>query len=171
MKCIEISGKHNVDKINKIETPKRKDTEKWKLDSKCYSHTSQVSFINRMYLGESIENGDIITREINKKITGYKNQDIQKSVLNPELLISNDQVLELMVNSKLSCFYCKDGCDVLYTTVLYKKQWTLDRINNGLGHNYNNVVICCLDCNIKRGDMDSTRFKKGKDIKIVKKQF
>jgi len=28
-----------------------------------------------------------------------------------------------------------------------------------------------LECNIKRGDMDSERFKRGKEIKIVRKQF
>ncbi len=55
--------------------------------------------------------------------------------------------------------------------IFEKKQWTLDRINNNEGHNHDNVVISCLDCNIKRGDMDSERFKKGKEIRIVRKQY
>ena len=62
----------------------------------------------------------------------------------------------------------KDNCELLYRNVLSKKQWTLDRINNDLGHNNDNVVICCYECNVKRGDMDSQRFKDGKSIKIVK---
>ena len=47
----------------------------------------------------------------------------------------------------------------------------LDRINNNLGHNNDNVVISCYECNIKRGTMDYERFKKGKEIKIVRKSF
>ena len=110
-------------------------------------------------------------REINKKISGYKNQDVQKNLLDLVRLISFDQVIELLVDSKLQCFYCKDKCELLYTDCFSKKQWTLDRIDNSIGHNQDNVVVCCLDCNIKRGDMDSNRFKKGKEIKIVRKQF
>ena len=70
----------------------------------------------------------------------------------------------------LSCCYCKDNCDILYKDVLYKKQWTLDRIDNDYGHNNNNVVICCYECNVKRGDMDYERFKQGKSIKFIRKQ-
>jgi 5-methylcytosine-specific restriction endonuclease McrA len=73
--------------------------------------------------------------------------------------------------SKLKCFYCKETCHLLYQNIFEKKQWTLDRINNNQGHNTDNVVIACLECNIKRGDMDSERFKRGKEIKIVRKQF
>lgn len=85
--------------------------------------------------------------------------------------ISLDQTIEKLVLSKLKCFYCKERCELLYKNVFAKKQWTLDRIDNDYGHNHNNVVICCLECNIKRGDMDSERFKRGKEIKIVRKLF
>ena len=29
-------------------------------------------------------------------------------------------------------------------------QWTLDRLNNDIGHFNDNVVICCLTCNLKK---------------------
>ena len=57
---------------------------------------------------------------------------------------------------------------MLYQNIFEKKQWTLDRINNNQGHNTDNVVISCYECNIKRGNMNSERFKRGKEIKIVK---
>ena len=85
--------------------------------------------------------------------------------------ISLDQTIELLLISKLKCFYCNDKCELLYKSIFAKKQWTLDRIHNNQGHNHDNVVICCLDCNVKRGNMDSDRFKRGKEIKIVRKQF
>ena len=65
----------------------------------------------------------------------------------------------------------KENCELLYKNTLAKKQWTLDRINNEYGHNHDNVVICCLECNIKKGEMDSDRFKQGKEIKIIRKLF
>ena len=96
---------------------------------------------------------------------------MQKKLIDLNKLISLDQTIELLVVSKLKCFYCKDKCSLLYKNIFEKKQWTLDRINNNEGHNHDNVVISCLDCNIKRGDMDSERFKKGKEIRIVRKQY
>ena len=86
-------------------------------------------------------------------------------------IISLDQVIERLMVSKLNCFYCHGHCELLYRDVLSKKQWTLDRIDNNVGHNHDNVVISCLECNVKRGDMDSERFKRGKEIKIVRKLF
>jgi hypothetical protein len=48
-----------------------------------------------------------------------------------------------------------------------KQQWTLDRIDNDVGHNADNVVVSCLECNLKRGTMDSDRFKYGKQIGLT----
>ena len=86
-------------------------------------------------------------------------------------IISLEQTIEKLTVSKLTCYYCRDKCLLLYKDTLSKKQWTLDRIVNDKGHNHDNVVICCLECNVKRGDMDSERFKRGKQIKFVRKLF
>jgi 5-methylcytosine-specific restriction endonuclease McrA len=86
-------------------------------------------------------------------------------------IISLEQTIERLMASKLRCYYCKEHCMLLYKDALSKRQWTFDRIDNDMGHNYDNVVVCCLECNIKRGDMDSDRFKRGKEIKFVRKLF
>jgi hypothetical protein len=57
----------------------------------------------------------------------------------------------------------------MYETVREKRQWTLDRINNDIGHNNDNVVICCLECNLKRGRLNDEKFKFTKQMKIIKK--
>lgn len=171
MKSIEISGKRNIDSFNQDKQPTRSDALKYKFNVEYYEHKTQIKLVNKLYLNEQIDHESSVKREINKKISGYKNQDVQKNLLDLVRLISFDQVIELLVDSKLQCFYCKDKCELLYTDCFSKKQWTLDRIDNSIGHNQDNVVVCCLDCNIKRGDMDSNRFKKGKEIKIVRKQF
>lgn len=171
MKSIEIKGKRNIDKIENVENPRRKDSLHWKLSDDFFSNRKQIEIINSLYLENSFENDIFIRKEINKKITGYKNQDIKKKLIDLTKLISLDDTIEKLMLSKLKCFYCKENCHLLYQNIFEKKQWTLDRINNNQGHNTDNVVIACLECNIKRGNMDSERFKRGKEIKIVRKQF
>ena len=56
----------------------------------------------------------------------------------------------------------------MYENVREKKQWTLDRIDNDIGHTSDNVVICCLECNLKRGRLDDKKFKFTKQMKIIK---
>lgn len=171
MKSIEIRGKRNIDKITNVEKPVRKDTLKWNIDDSYYTYKKQIEIINQLYLEEVQEQEVLVKREINKKIIGYKNQDIQKKLIDLNKLISLEQTIEMLMMSKLKCFYCKENCELLYTSIFSKKQWTLDRINNSQGHNLDNVVISCLECNVKRGNMDCTRFKRGKEIKIVRKQY
>lgn len=171
MRSIDITGKRNIDKIRNVKNPERKDTIKWKLDDSYFTYNKQIQIINSLYLNQECEQDILAKREINKKINGYKSQDIQKEILDLNRLISLDQAIEKLMLSKLKCFYCKENCELLYKNTLAKKQWTLDRINNEYGHNHDNVVICCLECNIKRGEMDSDRFKQGKEIKIIRKLF
>ena len=171
MKSIEILGKRNIDKMNKIKNPKRQGIDKWKIDEAYFTHNKHIEIVNSLYLNQAHEHEILVKREIDKKIKGYKSQDIQKEILDINRFIYLEYVLERLVVSKMKCFYCNDNCDILYKDVLYKKQWTLDRIDNEYGHNIDNVVICCYECNIKRGDMDYERFKKGKEIKIVRKGF
>lgn len=171
MRSIDITGKRNIDKIQNIKNPERKETIKWNLDDSYFTYNKQVQIINSLYLNQEPEQNILAKREISKKINGYKSQDIQKELLDLNRLISLDQTIEKLMVSKLKCFYCKDNCELLYKNTLAKKQWTLDRVNNEYGHNHDNVVICCLECNIKKGEMDSDRFKQGKDIKIIRKLF
>ena len=49
-----------------------------------------------------------------------------------------------------------------------KHQWTLDRIDNSIGHNKENVVISCLECNLKRRTTEIDRFTFTKQLKITK---
>ena len=171
MRSIDITGKRNIDKIRNIKNPERKETIKWNLDDSYFTYNKQIQIINSLYLNQEPEQNILAKREISKKINGYKSQDIQKELLDLNRLISLDQTIEKLMVSKLKCFYCKENCELLYKNTLAKKQWTLDRFNNEYGHNHDNVVICCLECNIKKGEMDSDRFKKGKDIKIIRKLF
>ncbi len=169
MKKIEIKGKRNIDKINKEENPIRKESSKWKLDDEYFTYSKQLEIVNLLYLEDtSLEKSDFFKKEIEKKRKGYYRQDIEKKINDDRYFVTLDHIIELLVSSKLLCYYCKQECCLVYKEVLNKKQWTLDRLDNNLGHNNENVVLACLECNIKRGEIDSNRFKMGKQLKINK---
>lgn len=109
-----------------------------------------------------------LREQIQQKVNGYKYQDLKKQKYNPELFISLSFILDLLLHSNLSCFYCK--CPVLlwYEYSREPMQWSVERIDNEFGHNTNNVEIACLSCNLKRRCMYHERYQYTKQIKIVK---
>ena len=48
------------------------------------------------------------------------------------------------------------------------KQWSLDRINNDIGHNSGNLLIACLECNLKRRRTNKDAFMFTKNMVIIK---
>ena len=129
----------------------------------------QIELLNRLYLGENYEGKKFVEKEINRKVNGYKNQDIKKKVYNKEKMIKYDDVIEKLVVSKLQCYYCRTDCLLMYENIREMKQWTLDRIDNDIGHFKDNVVICCLKCNLKKGTKNDEHFKFAKQMRIIKK--
>lgn len=109
-----------------------------------------------------------IVREIENKRKAYIYQDKQHSIYDPRYSISLERIIALIIESNLNCYYCREICQLTYKEVMCRKQWTLDRIDNDYGHNHTNVVIACLDCNLKRGNMDSERFRQGKQFTFRK---
>ena len=85
-------------------------------------------------------------------------------------LITLDSLIKKLYESKLVCYYCKNNVFIFYKLVRDKQQWTLDRINNLDEHTYDNTVICCYDCNIKRRRTNSKKFLFTKNLKITKEQ-
>ena len=57
---------------------------------------------------------------------------------------------------------------ILYEISREMKQWTLDRIDNNIGHNYDNIVISCLDCNLKRRLKNKDSFLFTKQLKLTR---
>ena len=109
-----------------------------------------------------------ILREIDTKRKAYIYQDKHHKIYDPRFSTTTDRIVELLVSSELLCHYCREICQVAYKEAMCRRQWTLDRIDNNYGHNDTNVVIACLDCNLKRGTMDSERFRQGKQFTFRK---
>jgi len=109
-----------------------------------------------------------IMQQINQKIYGYGSQDLKKGKYVESLIVDSNDVLKLLFECKNRCYYCKESVQVLYQHVREPKQWTLDRIDNSLGHNKTNVLIACLNCNLRRKTMHTERYVFTKQLNIVK---
>ena len=171
-KQISFSGKHNIDKINNIDNKlqaKRLHMEDL-LDIEI-THKLQVEMCNKLYMDCDFELKSLLEKELNKKIQGYKAQDIKKEIYDAASLISLTDILEKLISTKLHCYYCKKEVLFLYKNVREPIQWTLDRMDNNLCHSKENTVIACLKCNLQRRVTDMDKFTFTKHLVIKKTHF
>ena len=130
----------------------------------------QSNLINLLYFDIEFEKKEQLKIRLQKKIAGYKSQDIRHKKYIENNIISLEQLIEKLLLSKMNCYYCKQKTLLLYTLNRDPRQWTLDRLNNNKGHNNNNTVISCLKCNLKRRTLDDKKFLFTKQMKIIKKK-
>ena len=129
----------------------------------------QLECITELYLkGElTVDKKDIRT-VLKQKYSSYKNQDKQSHKYDPEQHITYEQMIEKLCKSGLKCYYCNCDVSILYNKKRLKSQWTLERLDNNLGHYFTNTCISCLDCNLKRRTDNYEYFKQSKQTKVVK---
>ena len=133
-----------------------------------FSHKTQVEMIDNIYNKISIEYENEITRDIKIKLLSYMNQDKLKTMYNLSKFITFDRVIEKLFLSRLRCHYCDCEVNIIYKYKRSPNQWTLDRIINEDGHNFNNVLICCLKCNLSRRCKNSEKYLFTKKLNIIK---
>ena len=137
-------------------------------DIEIFEYRNQIIFINKLFLDEEFDDRALLIKELEKKLNSYKHQDIDKKLLDEKNLINLSEIIEKLVSSKLKCYYCKQKIFLFYRNVRDDYQWTLDRIDNSLGHNHNNTLISCLKCNLQRRRRGMEAFKFTKQLKIKK---
>uniref|UniRef100_A0A6C0F454 HNH domain-containing protein n=1 Tax=viral metagenome TaxID=1070528 RepID=A0A6C0F454_9ZZZZ len=174
-KVINITGTANRYQIKKMTVPKvskiRVASNNWNIGADELTHECQLKMINDLDKGNIHEYGQLIAKQIDTKIASYKQQDILKKRLDELNFITYKQILNQLNDSKLLCNYCSCQIFILYEIVRELKQWTLDRIDNDKGHNMGNVVIACLDCNIRRRRKNKDDFMFTKNLAIVRQGF
>lgn len=194
MKKIDIVGKRNQDKMKQMADPGAVIERKKRggaaalavmvaLEEEIYDVSQSLvltmlkEYIADKSLGVSRSSSpssslspstEVVIREIDAKRKAYIYQDKNHNIYDPRYTVTNDRIVELLVGAELLCHYCREICQVAYKEAMCRRQWTLDRIDNNYGHNDTNVVIACLDCNLKRGTMDSERFRLGKQFTFRK---
>jgi len=180
-KRVLISGTNNRYQIKKliknvVEVKKRRVSEKWGLTDDHLGDEKQEVLIKELF--NSLKNKNtyssrtcvIIKNELNKKISSYRQQDTIRKLLNEDKFIDIDTVITKLCECNLECYYCKEKMFILYELVREMKQWSVDRINNDLGHNKDNIVMACLDCNLKRRRKGADAFLFTKQLNIIKSE-
>ena len=145
-------------------------TDKWK--STCLvieGNDNNLKLDNHTQFILQTENiNQLVQSQIRQKINGYGWQDIKKKKNCCNKFKDYDFVIELLKESQGLCFYCQRYVHLIYDYIREPKQWTIERIHKSMGHNKDNVVISCLNCNLRRRTMHYERYLLTKQLKINK---
>lgn len=131
-----------------------------------YDISCQINYIDAIYKDISFEHQESIHNELKKKFNSYKQQDKLKKKFNHELHITYKEMIEKLYDSRLKCYYCSCDLCIIYDKKKTNHQWSLERLNNHIGHYNNNTEISCLQCNLQRRTNNYEYFKFSKQIKI-----
>ena len=179
-KTIHISGIHNKRQIKNLNSEpgamkiakKRVQSEKWSFSNENFEYLNQLQMVKNIFNNEFRHNDDDVSKialqEINKKISGYKQQDRIKKRYDEPQFLTLESVIIKMVECELKCRYCRGEMDVIYDISRESRQWSVDRINNDQGHNLTNFHLACLECNLKRRRRTDEKFLFTKQLNIIK---
>jgi hypothetical protein len=174
MKKVIFTGTTTKYQMKKVYEKKEKDKKKKGETNTWGLNESELSFQTQLQVLKDIHNASfnklacIIVSHIKTKISSYKHQDILKDIfLEPEF-VTFGHVIDLLNICELKCHYCSCEMYLLYEFVREMKQWSLDRIDNDVGHNKNNLVVSCLECNLKRRRTNKDAFFITKNLTITK---
>jgi hypothetical protein len=171
---LTTNGSKQIKKKEK-EKKMRVETKTWGLNNEDLSFETQLGLLNALF-NKTHNNNELINprhiamivSHIKAKISGYKQQDILKGKFLDTEFVSFTDIIDLLNQSKMRCHYCACETYLLYEIVRENKQWSLDRINNEIGHNRNNLLIACLECNLKRRRTNKDAFFFTKNLQIVR---
>jgi hypothetical protein len=158
--------------INKEKKEKKKkvETNTWGLNEEELSFDTQLDILKNIFNNNSIVDDSKLTNfiksHIKTKISSYKHQDLLKNIFLEIDFVTFNYVIELLNECNMKCHYCACETYLLYEFVREMKQWSLDRINNDIGHNKGNLVIACLECNLKRRRTNKDAFFMTKNLTI-----
>jgi len=147
-------------------------TSSWKnnVSSEMVMNTeNQLEILRNL---ENQPNAPFLKSLIARKLKSYTEQDAKKSFDNSiaqPSTINISETIQLLVESQLKCYYCHETTRFFYETVRDPQQWSLERLNNEYPHTKENVVVACLQCNLRRRCMNSERYQKTKQMMQVSK--
>ena len=147
-------------------------TNSWKTNvaSEMVSNTdNQLDILRNI---ENQPNAPFLKQLVARKLKSYTEQDAKKCFddsIAPHSTISVAETVQLLVESQLKCYYCHESTLFFYETVREPMQWTLERLNNEFPHMKSNVVVACLQCNLRRRCINSERYQKTKQMTQIEK--
>lgn len=169
----EENGMNIEENVPKVKE-KRVECLKWAIQPTLLEHFSQLTLLNGAFtsanepLSAYFETYPLFKQQIDHKLSGYKHQDVKKNIYDKSKFINFTQAIELLHLCNMTCAYCNENVVVLYENVREPYQWSLDRIDNYLGHNHDNLMVACLKCNLKRRRTNMDAFMFTKQMKLIK---
>jgi hypothetical protein len=143
-----------------------RDTSQRKIQQRIdFNHLDILKNIQSKEINELEE---MCLKEIRKKHSGYKSQDKLKHKYDESQHITLDELIEKLMESQLKCYYCNKDLVLVYNKKKESLQWTLERLNNNIGHYKENTCISCLKCNLGRRTENYEYYKKGKTMILQK---
>ena len=174
-KNVIINGTNNrylIKRANRVvNVPKKRAIiNKYNLPMEDLDFNKQTMLLKEIFEknGEISKEKEIIIKEIDKKISSYKQQDILKKMYNETKFINFKNIIQNMIECDLKCRYCKEEMLVIYDLLREQKQWSVDRVNNNEGHNIDNYYLSCLKCNLKKRRTSDEKFLFTKQLNIIK---
>jgi hypothetical protein len=172
-KEINIEGTHNKYLIKKTCKIPQREKNKKILSDKLKNIEYQKQLVCNIFIRDNTVNVNksdinILEKEINKKLSSYKSQDKKNNKFDEINIINYENIIEKLLSCKQKCYYCNVNMLLLYDDYRCENQWTLDRIDNDIGHNTNNVVISCLKCNLERRNINQDKYNFTKNMSIKK---
>lgn len=175
---IVLRNKRTRDAVKRMENPEHTPVrdETAAIPPEMTSPAAELEALRHLYMDTPAphhkpalrEGMELIKKEVANKQKGYAAQDRKKGIYNVDDIITPDLCVGKLIECNAKCWYCKKSTTLLYREVRQPDQWTLDRLDNDLGHTDQNTVIACLECNLKRRRQPADKYKLGKSI-IVKR--
>jgi hypothetical protein len=177
MKKIDLDGK----KFHRLTVIKQVPHEKGEIKWECLCDCGKTKLVTRnKLLGEKVKSCGCLNNELRKSRTGKMTQ--ARTKYNPQEAtarrvwggryrdgnISFEQFLNL---ASKNCYYCGSPPNNKYNEASGDKRRSatakaeglfiyngLDRLNQSLAHNIDNVVTCCKLCNMTKRNMNHDQF-------------
>ena len=186
---IKITGQGNryqIKKLTTITTPEEKTPrvliQKLKIDDSFFAVDKQRELLLMIHQKAEVNQEitfsgkeeeriyNIMVKQLEAKIASYRQQDKLKEMLDDTTTnsISVNSVVKHILQCDIKCFYCHTVMRILYKQSRDPTQWTIDRIDNDLGHTADNYVLACLGCNLKRRRQNLDKFHYTKNLTILK---
>ena len=138
------------------------------LPERYASASYQPQLVNQLYLDQPFAEKKALMQMLNRKLLGYRQQDTRSEIFSERHFITSTDTIQKLVESRMRCVYCRCTLLFVYGTARESTQWTLDRVDNDMGHNSDNVVISCLGCNLSRRTTNMDKFLFTKQLRIRK---
>jgi hypothetical protein len=125
-------------------------------------------WIDQLYSNQEFNEKKLILQELKQKFNSYKYQDKHKHKFDQDQHITFDEIIFKLKECQLKCYYCNTDLFLFHSKKRINNQWSLERLNNNLGHYNSNTCIACLKCNLQRRTDNHEYFKQGKSLIVQK---